>query len=233
MSLSGGLRIIWIKTYALLAFGILLALSLVFFLFPETRFRLTEEDRFVENVTVFVYLATVVAAIYGLFIGKRKYARSLMMLFFAVGLLAALEELSYGERYFGLIAPRIFDYKMDTIHDFVFLFFKTIKVLKEDFGVIIFALAAMAVTFLYILFRLRARLLSMLRVVLHDPSLFYVFLFTMFGVTGLMIDLGALKVADYVFLHDLLQMLEEGLELNAGLALLFGCVAGTRKQRDP
>ncbi|MGH8601793.1 MAG: hypothetical protein ACREXR_03140, partial [Gammaproteobacteria bacterium] len=201
MSMSGGLRIIWIKTYTLLALGILLALGLVFFLFPETRFRLTEEDRFVENVTVFVFLATVVTAIYGLFIGKRRYAKSLMMLFLAVALFAALEEISYGERYLGFKAPRIFDYKMDTIHDFVFLFFKTIKVLQEDFGVIVFALAGgMAATFLYILYRLRVRLSSMLVLALRDPSLFYVFLFTVLGVTSLVIDLGALKVADYVFL---------------------------------
>ncbi|MGI9285439.1 MAG: hypothetical protein ACR2P1_08615 [Pseudomonadales bacterium] len=215
---------IFVRTYTTLAVTILVILSAAFFLLPEIREQLYEEDQFVENITVMIYLSVVLCAVGGFFYVKGKYDKSVMLLFLALGLLTLLEELSYGERYFGFIAPRILDYKMDTVHDFFFLFFKAVKELAEHFGLAVFFLfAALGGLLLYLLYRIRDHILPLITSLVRQPPFFYISIFIGLGLTALLVDLR-------IFKYDLLQVLEEGLEMDAALALAFGCIAAFRYQ---
>lgn len=220
------LKVIFIRTYTALAVTIMVVLSLAFFLFPEIRDQLHEEDQLVENITVLIYLTVTLLSIGGFFYVKGKYNKSIMVLFFILGLLTSLEELSYGARYFEFIAPRILDYKMDTVHDFFFLFFKAVKELAEIFGfVVFFVVAVLGGIFLYLLYRIRDRILPTFMPLVSHPPFFYICLFLALGVTALLVDLR-------IFKYDFLQVLEEGLEMNAALALVVGCVAAFHVQAE-
>ena len=217
---------IFLRNYVALAATIMLVLSLVFYLLPELRDQLHQEDQLVENITVFIYLIVVACALGGLFYVKGSYDKSIMLLFLILGLLTSLEELSYGERYFGFNVPRILDYKMDTVHDLFFLFFKAVKDLDELYGAGVFLLVAvLGGALLYLLYRIREHILPLSMRFVRLPPFFYIFIFFTLGVTALFVDLG-------IFKYDIMQVLEEGLEMNAALALVFGCVAALRLQTN-
>ena len=115
---------LFFRQFVLLAMTVLCVLGLSFFLYPEIRSQLMEEDHLIENVTAGLYLFVAIVALVGLFFTKQK-DKKIVVFFFVLALFVVLEELSYGERIFGFTAPRVFDYKMDTVHDVFFLFFKT------------------------------------------------------------------------------------------------------------
>ena len=207
----------YLRPYIALSVTILIALASTYTLFPESREQLYEEDQLIENVTVAIYLSVVIGAAVGLVFVRGNANRSVMLLFLGLGILTALEETSYGERFFGFTPPEILDYKMDTLHDFFFLFFKVIKDLAEAYGFFVYAVFAvfvgLAALFLY---RKREPILKVAVGLLRCPPLFYIGLFIALGLTALMFDLRILKL-------DVLQAVEEGLEMSAALALAFGC----------
>ncbi len=216
----------YLRTYAVLALLAMSALISVYVLLPGAREQLYEEDQLVENATVMIYLSVVACAAVGCFYVKGRYNKLVMLLFLVLGLLTSLEEMSYGERYFGFSAPYILDYKMDTVHDFFFLFFKVIKDMAEHFGFVVYvAFAAFAGLGLYVLYRSRGRILPAAKSLLRRPPFFYIFLFICLGLAALLVDLG-------IFKYDLLKAVEEGLEMSAALALAFGCVVAFRCQGD-
>lgn len=185
---------------------------------PEFKSQFIEEDQLIENITVILYLSVFIVGLVGLLFSKQKN-RKLLIIFIILALFVTLEELSYGERYYGFSAPRIFDYKMDTVHDLFFLFFKTIKVIYEKYGKIVFFIIALAsILPLFFLYRAWKYFFPLFFKLIREPEYFYFLLFIVFGFVALLFDLGVIK-------HDFMKFMEEIMELNAGIALLFATIA--------
>ena len=100
-------------------------LSGVSVLKPTIRPVIFEEDKLIEWLTALVFLFTGI-------IGLRRFWPSRRNDFFLLavalfGVLAFLDELSFGERLFDLEFPRILGTKLDSVHDLIFIGKKVIK----------------------------------------------------------------------------------------------------------
>ena len=77
------------------------------------------EDSLIENLTASFYLLTCLFALVLLNIRSTRTmrGRKALMLFSVFGLIAFLEELSYGERLFDIEMPVLSGMKIDAVHD--------------------------------------------------------------------------------------------------------------------
>jgi hypothetical protein len=121
----------YVRSYSVL-FGITTLIAVgVFIWVPEYRDYLIAEDSLVENVSAFFYLVTFFLSL--VFLLKSKEHRKTLFVLSAVGLLGFLEEISFGERIFGLTMPKIAGDNIDGAHDFFTLGYKFIYGLVEEF----------------------------------------------------------------------------------------------------
>ena len=212
---------LYLNKFIWLVVAVLLFLSLLFFLYPDHRTHLIEEDAPLENLTVLLYVMTALTALASTLIVRNAHTRLLLILFI-IAVIAALEEISYGVRIFDLTAPRLLDFKIDGLHDFYFLFFKALKELYEAYGMIIIAASSLfTVVAIYLLWRLWQRFSTQLFDLVRQPPVFYLMMFVLFGLIALSLDLGLIR-------HDYLKLLEESFELNGAVALLFAVITAMK-----
>ena len=210
---------IW-KWYAGISF-LLISLGLVLYdTHPAIKLEFYE-DRIVENITASLFLMTFLSSLALLLDSKNINYRKALIIVMALGLLGFLDELSFGQRIFDLQVPYIFGFPLDAAHDIVAI---TIKLIKQYLLVstLLLTIAIFALTYLarnkipYAVGILKSLLFDRSYVIL---SFFGVYLFIAIAIEEIFRNLHVPALAK--FLHPL----EEVLELNAALALLFFCLS--------
>ena len=205
------------KHYVIAAAANILIFSLIYFLAPGFRASLILEDRFMENLTVILYLA---GFLLGVTLALRLRTNTQRMVYGMVpliGLIGLLDELSFGERIFNFTMPTVEGVKIDGVHDVVLLM---AVALKHPGNLFIYAailvvggiIVAWAIPMLIVNID---RMLDMVRVY---PTLRFLLLLVAYGVVAIIIDLDIAKM-------ETLQFAEELAEFNGALALLFASLA--------
>jgi hypothetical protein len=135
-----------------------------------------------------------------------------------LGLVAALEEISYGLRWFGDVdLPSFYGMPLDGLHDTISYFVYWYKF--DSSQSLVAALAV--ITFLGLAleaYRYRERIFGMMRSVMRDEA-------SRFVAIAIALIMVALLLDAPIFDYDPLQRLEEGFEMLAGLALLLAAVS--------
>jgi hypothetical protein len=188
------------------------AFSLVF-IFPEYRPYLVEEDSLIENASALFFLLTF---LWGLRLGHRHtQLRFMLWVVSGIGLLGFLDEISFGERLLSLSMPWINGVKIDAAHDLFGLACVTAKQLVLHQTEWLFPLVA------------GGSIIAIPSMVKHRNVVFHRFCTLIkrpsstLGLTFIAI-LSTALIIDLDLIHNYwLFALEELLELNAALALIF------------
>lgn len=208
----------WLGAFGLTALLISFALIVFYLIYPESRDRILAEDQALENATAALYGATVLVALTRLCLARSRKAVGMSVLFIVLGLFGGLEEVSWGGRILGFEPIWILEVKIDTLHDFIFLTAKIFKNIAEAYGAIWYLLPFfIALGFCYLIFRFRAPIIAAVRPLLLEKPILFIFLALIIGIVSVVLDLGIVHA-------DILQCLEEILEFDASLALLFGAL---------
>ena len=220
-----------LKFYAA-AFGLnALFFSALYVLMPSLRSSLIEEGTLLENLTAILAFNSFWI---GLFLLRkyRHHHRSHLKryaLLPTLGLLLFLDEISFGQDIFGFEFMTIGGMEIDSLHDFVSLFYKKAIVPVEGRGSLWYGIASIAaitgligLTLFVRRYRhrlhkanLRQDLISLNQTY---PPLIFVAIAIGLGLLSTMVDLRILQFKGAKFL-------EEMFEMNAALALLLACFA--------
>lgn len=205
--------------YLVVASALLALFFGLYALVPSWRDALVEEDRGIENATIVLFLAAFLVACAA--IRRRGLARLPRgyALIGLVGLLATLEELSYGQRLFpDLRFPELSDgATFDALHDVNHV----IALALDGAGVpwpIVLGLVGAAGLALAVL--LREPLARLLRENLRADR---VWLYMLFGVACMLVSIGIDTLSGP---SRRLVLIEELAEMGAGTSVLFAALAG-------
>jgi hypothetical protein len=201
-----------VRIYLVLFSLTLVAACVIYTSIPAYRDYLLLEDSLIENLSALFFLLTVVIGL--LFALKSEKHRKLFILVSVVGLLAFLEEISFGERIFAIDMPYLGDVKIDSLHDFFFLFDPSdfhapYFFLLAGCGAIVAGIAAV---------KYRRKLKEIIVCIYQNPPFILALIFASIVLVTLVIDLDMVE-------HEFLFMVEEILEMNAAIALLFCCLS--------
>lgn len=183
---------------------------------PALTQRLLSEDGLVENATAasFLLASGLAVAILRESTGHRAFLWTIV----ALGLLGFLDEISFGERLFGLTMPSVAGMKVDAVHDFFALAIRTRAswacpgTISCHYAGSVAALAVFACTWFF-----RHRVIAVLRQGREKPHWFLLVLFFLLLFAALIIDSHLVK-------NELVVAMEEVLELNAALLLCICCL---------
>jgi hypothetical protein len=185
----------------------------LFVFVPLSHNQLIEEDGVLESVTAVLFLScTAVSAV--LLIGRHGI-RSWYMTIPVLGAIGFLDELSFGERHLGVSMPQVVGKKLDGVHDLVDLTYEiTLRNSSETVANIILALAVVSLFGIFLRYRR-----EIARVSQQNPPLPYLLLCFFLLVPATLLDM-------HLFGKGPLQdFLEELLELNVALCMLFAAIA--------
>jgi hypothetical protein len=161
----------------------------------------------------------------------------------ALGFLGFLDEVSFGERLFGLAMPLVGGLKIDAAHDGFELAYKMIRRSARDHeGSVYLLFAVTCLVVLVAAFRYGSKLTNAFAALIkHPPSILFMFSALLVLAAIIMdlqvIDFGAMFMTEdsfdlNAFEHSLTMsgesivfMLEEIFELNAGVSLLLCCLS--------
>jgi hypothetical protein len=186
---------------------------------PRWRGLLFGEDRAVETATALLFLATFTSAAAFLIAGSQRY-RGLLFMAGGLGLLAFLDEISFGARLFGWPMPAMSGGgEFDGAHDLVILAYR----LGSEADPIIIGAICLGVLVMALLCALRWRRRGDVRAhrIVTEPAYGLLVLFVGGIAIASLLDLG-------IGFLERLGPLEEVVEMNAGLALLLA-VLSTRR----
>jgi hypothetical protein len=93
--------------------------TLLHFLLPQSRDFLFSEDNLVENLSALLFLCTFFAGIFFVLRLKENRHRKIYLVFPFLGLIAFLDEISFGQRIFNFKVPIVHDVPIDAIHDII------------------------------------------------------------------------------------------------------------------
>jgi hypothetical protein len=180
---------------------------------PRLRGPLFGEDRIVETATALLFLAAFIVGLAFLIAHRSRRYRVFLLIASSLGLLAFLDEISFGARLFGWSMPEMAGGgEFDGAHDLVILIY---RVGAEADPIVIAAICAtLVLTTLLCVVHWYARILSLTHRMVTDPAcgLLALFVAGVAMAAVLDLDIGLLR-------H--LGPVEEIVELNAGLALLL------------
>lgn len=217
------------KRFTIVAIVATILATTTFAAFPHTRIEFVGEDRSLENLTVCIYALAVLIALLAIVRRRFSGAAGAALIAFAAAL-GALEELSWGERYFELQAPVLFGVKIDAIHDLLHATIKRTKVLMTSSTVAQVGIVIVAVSATTAVYRLRATLARLAARALQHSVGKFLMITAALGVFALFLDL----VNDVQKNHDLpfqgpVVLGEELCEALASLSLLFGAWTQARR----
>jgi hypothetical protein len=193
----------------------------VYYWLPDWRGYLLYEDSLIENISAGLF---VISFLLGVFL-YRKYEshRRVLIILSTVSLFGFLEEISYGQRIYGVVAPRVYGVPIDSIHDFFSMSYKLFRDLVRHN----LALVLMGSLIFFIIVNLsmmvhRAKVLDIIKKIFTDPP----YILSSFFILLIILS----SVIDLEIIHKMvIYMVEEILEMNAGLALLC-CGLSIREQ---
>jgi len=189
---------------------------MVYIFLPEYRNFLVAEDSFIENASAFLFLFTSLVAIkFAIAIPERK---PLFLFISAFGLLAFLDEISFGKRIIDYGSPKVKGKTIDSCHDFVDV---AILSLPDITSSVLLTIMFSAVLFLalYIILKYRNAIISLFNKYKKHPSFLMLMFFILLVTAATLFDLQLISTNQFN-----LVVLEELFELNAGFAFLFLCL---------
>ena len=201
---------------------------LLYFILPHHRETLGGEDMIIENLTAAFFLFAALSSIYYLLIGNIKKSRKLLGIIIVFGLLAFLDELSFGERIFDLSMPTLDNKKVDGLHDLLKLsyvgmarFLKTLpKLVLASGAILFFSLVA------YFIIRFRENIKKIIQHIFQSMPWFFIF------ASGVVLLLAMLMDMHIIYFESIMYI-EELFELNAGMALLFSSYSAYKLDVTP
>jgi len=186
-------------------------------LLPSCRDALIQEDQLTENLSVILFLYAALSGLLILVRSKNHERRRLLFVVTAAALLGFFEEISYGESLLGLKMPVVNNTKIDAGHDVILLTYRTLHGLADAHLILLLVgLAGVAVASFALLWRYRNVIRERLPGLAWDAPILLLLCFVVFVTVAQIIDL-ELVVNRRLFL------LEEMLELNSAVALVFCC----------
>lgn len=200
--------------------------SLIFAFIPQSRDAFIQEDHFLENLTALLYFICFVVGTIIILRLKKKHFHWLYYLLPISGLIFFLDELSFGERIWDFKFRKFGGVKIDGVHDIVELVYR--KYIKfhahsenswiwELTGILIIFLISL--TLIYI-FKHHLNINNLKNIFLQYKPLLFLLGVIIFASIAICIDFG---IFDYE--TNMLVFIEELLEMNAALSLLFACLA--------
>jgi len=206
---------------------LILGSSVLYLLVPSIRSSLRAEDKLVETVSATVYLLTAVTAL--VLMVQRKEKRTLSICLLIVGGICFLEEVSFGQRLIGFPTPYIAGVRIDGIHDIAEV---GLELLRAG-GPVAMAVAICIVAMLGIAaFLCRKRLVRLAILAMRSPVYIALLIFVALIGLSVVLDVRLIRFRGRKFI-------EEIIELNAALALLFACFCvfacsnGAGEQTEP
>ena len=199
----------------LILFGVNIAIILiVYILFPSTEAYLVKENSLIENLSaIFFGIASLTGFIFFFKSKNRSYG---LLILSALGMLGFMDEISFGKVFISYDSPSINNKTIDSIHDFLTIaynFFKTNNLLP----LLVFIFLLFTFTILYLLKKkISKKFNTEIKKPMGNPIIRMVFIIIFIIAISQLIDLGAVKSSNFN-----LAILEESLEMNAGLALVF------------
>ena len=213
---------------AVFAINLLIAF-VVYIWFPDYIHYLETEDSLIENLSAGFFLFSSILALS--FFIKRKSHQKLLILISSLGFLGFLEELSFGERIFKFSAPHLGGVKIDTVHDLLSLQHKLwgydlLYKLRHYHTPYIYILAVICVLGLLLISRYRSQLMNAISVILRHPPYILMSFFIALLFFASLFDL-------HIWHSKALDMVEELLEMNAAIVLLFCCLSLSKTSLNP
>ncbi len=187
---------------------------------PARRHSLLTEDDFVENLTALCFSGTFLAGLVFALRARDGVGGKTFALLAALGLVGALDEVSFGERLFEWSMPVVAGVKLDAVHDVLYLAYVLVGDWMRTQGHLASGLAAGAVlaAVARVGWHYRSPLTECLAAARPRPPHLLVLAFGACTAVALVLDL---EIVD----SDALRMLAEVLELNGALALFLACFA--------
>ncbi len=219
------MKYVW--SYIAVFFVNMLAAYGIFFFIPDCRNWLLVEDSAVENLSALFYLGAFLVGI-PLSIKSKEYRKTILLVSFT-GLLGFLDELSFGERILATKMPRLLGVQIDAAHDFFYVVAITVDRAPRMYAVALLLVAL--VLFIWVMHKYGRKVAGKVCQTYPGSVIVLAVVFVVQLMIALVIDLGVLG-------YDVLFVLEEQLEMNAAIALIFCCLnlhdAGSKKciQRD-
>ena len=179
---------------------------------------LVDEDNLIENLSAGTFCLAFLCGAALLFRGVRRlFDRRWLVLVTVLGLLGFLDELSFGERLFGLKMPMIANIKLDSAHDLIdWIYYEGPLVLARHRGPYLLGLVAAILLVSVALIRLRRQLRGLACDRSNYPLYALMLFFVALLACAVTIDLG---ITDPWSTE--LEIVEELFELSAGIALVF------------
>lgn len=206
------------------AFWIALAVNLIvfitiFLLFPDLQSALVGEDLFMENLSATLFLLAGASALLLLITGKSYVKNKILLITAGLGFLCFLEEIGFGERILGLSMPVVGGGKVDGFHDVFKASFLKLQVIPTYLSlsiVVLFILIASV-----IVYKWRKEIKTLFEQIWQLDILFFTFVSISLLLFATFLDLG-------LFPFYFINLMEEVLEMNGGLALLFGAISAAK-----
>ena len=186
-------------------------LCLLAVLLPASRPFLFPENRLVENATALFYIATFILALWTA--RKTKQHRITYILIAFLGLFFFLEEIDYGGTLFSRQYDHAYGLELSSVHnvsEWPYFFLKAKSILALDAALIVFGFVIIIITIL--LYKHRALINTLFQ---KNPQTRFIF------ICGILLT-GAFVLDAGLAYNHYMPYIEELLELNASLALLFG-----------
>lgn len=180
---------------------------------PDYRHFLIEEDSVVESLSALFFLTTFFVGL--AFLVRGSGNRLLLTVATSLGLLGFLDELSFGERMFGLEMPYLLGVQIDATHDLFSLIYTVMRDLIRSqplTGLLVVAVFGIGTVLLAR--RYGARLTVALVNYPNREAVNFGCIFVVLIAVALIIDLQIIE-------HNALFCVEEMFEMNAAIALLF------------
>ena len=181
----------------------------IFFLVPGWRPHLEEEDHIGENITAVILGVTFLMGVVLAFVLKPRKEKLLAL---GIGLLMGIafgDEISYGERLFGLEMPTVGETRFDGLHDIVQI------VWDQKVAVVLLVVAAVAA-----IWKWRQPLVECLRAYLQVPALRAILMAFAFAGVAMFLDLHIIEFAARHATEEYFELLA-ALMMGVGLLLLW------------
>jgi len=195
-------------------FGVsMLGMLGIYFCLPDRGVYLYMEDALIENLGALILVSTSVLGIVFAVLSKKN--RAVILLISITGLLGFLFELGFGKRYPSLDHYHFGEVIMDTTYDFLHFIFEILRNLHQTHPVLLYVSIGIPILVAILLFlKNRHTLNDFTNRGRYTQSYLLAALFVILSLAGIIIDL--LNIG-----RNGIIALEETIELNAALALLF------------
>ena len=218
---TGPLRYVWVLVATLILVDV--AAALVFVAAPSSstvRGYFVSEDSLIENLTAGVFIGSSLLALFFLTSRRVRSKKSRMWLatLSALGLLAFLDEISFGERLLDIDMPVLGDTKIDAVHDLVDLGLNQLDRLQSDQAqLVLLVLVGGTVLLLAMMLRHGIRIRESIVTDRYYPVYLVAFIAILLGCSALALDTERFSFRGA-------KALEECFELNVALSLLASCL---------